>query len=274
MGLIEKIIGKAIHHYYASVAAHPQARDWYYNLYHVLEGDAEVPNVPTAAGVFADPWIEQRFERHASDERRHQGLWRDLLHRRAIYRPDSIPAWANVVAKVFDSPWFAARDDISGHRHVHPQRLIAMFAAMHALEVLGVQRFQIMAELHRTLDPEIAHLLDVIVRDERFHTAYTRESALRLGRSHQLEDYAERCLKEGVQAYQRLGLTILPQFVRHLRGLGVRFSPWFLLLNRVFAMVGAFAPGLKLPPQLAQTRAAGIAHIPPVAVVVSSPAAA
>ena len=181
MGLIEAVVRRASRHYYAAVAAHPQARVWYYNLYQVLEGDAEVPNVPQADGVFADPWIEQRFMRHAEDERRHQRLWQELLQRRGVFRPDDIPGWANIVQQVFDSPWFAARDLISAHRAVHPQHLIAMFAAMHALEVLGVQRFQLMADLHRSGDPEVAQLLDTIVQDERFHTAYTRESALRLG---------------------------------------------------------------------------------------------
>lgn len=261
MGLLESVVRRASRHYYAAVAAHPQARDWYYNLYQVLEGDAEVPNVPQAEGIFGDAWIELRFMRHAEDEKRHQRLWRELLERRTIFRPGDIPAWANIVETVFDSPWFAARERLSAHREVHPQQLIAMFAAMHALEVLGVQRFQIMADLHRDSDPEIARLLDTIVQDERFHTAYTRESALRLGRSHGCEAYAKTCIEQGVQAYQRLGLTMLPRYVKHLRSMGVRFAPWFLVLNQVFEIVAALAPGLRPPPRLAPEVAAHIAPI-------------
>lgn len=261
MGLLEAVVRRASRHYYTAVAAHPQARVWYYNLYQVLEGDAEVPNVPQAEGIFGDPWIEQRFMRHADDEKRHQRLWRELLERRAIFRPGEIPAWANIVETVFNSPWFAARDLLSAHREVHPQQLIAMFAAMHALEVLGVQRFQIMADLHRGTDPEIAHLLDTIVQDERFHTAYTRESALRLGRSHGCEAHAKDCIEQAVQAYQRLGLAMLPRYVKHLRTMGVRFSPWFLVLNQVFDVLAALAPGLRPPPRLTVEVASRIAPI-------------
>ena len=41
MSLIERIVRRASQHYYAALVAHPEARVWYYNLYHVLEGDAD-----------------------------------------------------------------------------------------------------------------------------------------------------------------------------------------------------------------------------------------
>ena len=264
MNPIEKIVRKATRHYYTALVAHPQARVWYYNLYQILEGDAEVPNIESAAGRFDDSWIEQRFERHANDERRHQQLWVDLLESRNIFNPESIPPWANFVDMVLNRTWFAARDKLAKQEQVHPSQLIVMFAGMHALEVLGVQRFEIMANLHRTSDPEIATLLDTIVKDERFHTAYTRESVLRLGRRYGCLDYAERCLVEAVKAYQSLGVTMFPRFVDHLRGMGVKFSPWFLLLNQVFKIYGRLTPDLREPPQMPVQEAK---RIPAIAVV-------
>lgn len=258
MSPIERLLRKATRHYYASVAAHQGARNWYYNLYQVLEGDGEVPNIPSSGGRFDDEWIEKNFDRQTADEKRHQMLWIELLKRRGIFDPDGVPTWANNVDRLFGSDWFVAPRALTSRQHAHPSEFIAMFAGLHALETLASERFKLMAEELRPIDAEAADVLEAIVRDEKFHVAYTRESALRLGRRYDCLDYAQACIEKAIAAHQKFAISMIPQYVGFVRKMGVRFSPWFLLLNALFKLYRFFAPDLASPPPMPARLSAGL----------------
>jgi hypothetical protein len=221
-------------------------------LYQQLESGGEVPDLDTCRGKLKDEWIEPLFDKHQDDENRHAALWLDLLTRRGTYDPDSIPEWANTVAAFCHRGWLAAVDKLSKGRPIHQSELIAMFAGIHALENLAVGRFQLMSDLHREVDPEISELLDTVIKDEKFHQAYTREAVLRLGKRHGCVEFAQACLENGVRAYQLYAFSLMPNYVDLLgkKGLGAEFSPWFLMFNRLLKVYKRLRPQLKEPPRM------------------------
>lgn len=248
--LHQHLLRKAIIHYYTAVVDNSASRTWYHNLYQQLEADGEVPNTATCIGKLGDEWIEPLFDRHCSDEKRHQQMWLDLLKRRNTYRPDDIPKWANTVAAFCDCGWLNACELLSKNLPIHQSELIVMFSSINALEALAVERFQLMADLHRKIDPEVAQLLDTIIKDEKFHLAYAREAVLRLGRRHRCEAFAQICLDRALLAYRRYAISLMPRYVDTLGKMGTRFSPWFLLLNRLLKIYQRLRPQLSPPPRM------------------------
>ena len=204
----------AVKHYYAAVVAAPEARVWYHNLYQRLEDTGEVPDLSTCKGKLNDDWLEPLFDRHNADERRHSRLWQELLNRRNTFRPDEIPYWANTVAAFCDSGWTSVSLKLSRGEEIHQSELIPMFAGVRALEkCLSIKRFQLMADLHRDIDPEITELLNIIIKDERFHAAYTKKAVMRLGRNNGCEKYAQRCLDGALRSYPKYAVTLMPRYV-------------------------------------------------------------
>lgn len=259
--LLERILEKAVVHYYTAVVACPESRVWYHNLYQQLEGDGEVPNTSTCKGKLMDDWIEPLFDKHCADEKRHQRLWIELLTRRGTFNPDDVPKWANTVAAFCDRGWLATCDTLSKDQPIHQAELIVMFAGIHALEVLAAGRFQLMSDLHKQIDPEISQLLDIIIKDEKFHMAYTRETVLRLGKRHNCLAFAEECLEKGVKAYKKYAFSLMPHYVDFLRKKGAKFSVWFLMLNRLLKIYQRLKPQLEAPPRLPKSLAKEVAEI-------------
>lgn len=252
MKMIERFLKKAVIHYYSAIVACPESRVWYHNLYQQLESGGEVPDLDTCRGKLMDDWIEPLFDKHQNDENRHAQLWLDLLTRRGDYNPDDVPAWANTVAAFCNRGWLATVDKLSKNKPIHQSELIVMFAGIHALEHLAIGRFQLMSDLHREVDPEISELLDVIIKDEKFHQSYTRETVLRLGKRHNCLEFAEECLEKGVKAYQNYALSLMPNYVDYLgkKGKGANFANWFLIFSQFMKVYQFFKPQLKEPPHL------------------------
>ncbi|WP_444997935.1 ferritin-like domain-containing protein [Aliikangiella sp. IMCC44359] len=263
MKYIERFLKKAVEHYYTQVVACPESRVWYHNLYQQLESGGEVPDLDTCRGKLNDEWIEPLFDKHQDDENRHAQMWLDLLTKRNTYNPDDIPGWANTVAAFCNRGWLATVDKLSKDKPIHQSELITMFAGIHALEHLAIGRFQLMSDLHREIDPEISQLLDVVIKDEKFHQAYTKEAVLRLGKRHNCLEFAKQCLDEGVVAYQKYALSLMPNYVDYLgkKGKGAKFSRWFLVLNQLLKVYKFFKPQLTEPPALPKHIAQKVAEV-------------
>jgi hypothetical protein len=197
-----------------------------------------------------DEWLEPLFDRHQNDENRHADMWFRLLSARRTFDPDCIPSWANTVAAFSHRGWLDTVGKLSRNQPIHQVELIPMFAGIHALEYLAVRRFRIMSDLHRKIDPEISQLLDTVIKDERFHQAYTKRAVLRLGRRYDCLPWAKECLEKAVKAYQKYALSLMPNYIELLRPKGATFAPWFLALNEALKVYSRLRPQLEAPPPM------------------------
>jgi hypothetical protein len=267
---VRSIVQAFVRHYYRALVAAPEARVWYHNLYQQLEDTGEVPNLSTCVGRLGDETIEPLFDRHQKDERRHAGLWKDLLQRRGQFTPQEIPGWGNTVAAFCDAGWTSVANKLAAGQPIHQSELIPMFAGVNALEMLAIERFQLMSDLHREIDPEISALLDTIIKDEKFHAAYTEMAVLRFGKNNGCLEWAQECLTVARASYRSYALVLMPRYADILVGKGARFSYAFLAFTKLVKLYALWRPGLPVPPRPPATLLAERASISPALVAAAS----
>ncbi len=245
--------------FYTSVVRAPRALAWFQNLYWAIEAYGEVPNLDHITGRLGDEWLERNLTKHMRDEERHARLWSDLLHARGDFNPAQLPPWANTVAAFHEAGWLGMLERLTNGDPVDSVELIPFFAALHILEVDGVERFSLFAQVARPIDPQTAEVLDSIIKDEQFHVWYTREAVLRLGKRLGCEPYALECIAQARSAYEKRLLASTGYFIHALQDQGAKFSTTFLTVSTVLDWIGS-ATGAKgtsitiSPPPVAPSR--------------------
>ncbi len=124
-----------------------------------------------------DPKMKQIVERHRDDEVRHAQLFRGCLSRLGL-EMQAIPDELKIVHQIaavtggFDDPIETSGD------------VVAAYAMLLAIEERGVERFPLIADAFRSVDPETADVYLRVARDERGHVNYCES----IGRHHAGDD--------------------------------------------------------------------------------------
>jgi uncharacterized ferritin-like protein (DUF455 family) len=104
-------------------------------------------------------------ERHRDDETRHARLFRGCLTRLGL-ELQPVPDELRIISQVADTAGGLERgvrtaDDV-----------VATYALLLAIEERGVERFPLIADAFRAVDPETAEVYLRVTRDERGHVRY------------------------------------------------------------------------------------------------------
>jgi len=251
MGVAMKFKAWLQQEFYRSVISSPKALAWFQNLYWSIEAYGEVPELEDLTDRLGDSWIERNLTKHLADERRHAELWHTLLSQRGAFQPEQLPPWANTVQAFDEAGWLGVLARIQRQEPVEMVELIPFFAALHVLEVDGVERFMIFADAAADLDPETTQVLRSIIKDEQFHVYYTGEALHRLGEKLGCPEYAEACLKAAQQAYEQRLWTANPLYLSAVQAQGARFTTTFMtisnLLQWIAGVTGVIQDSVALP---------------------------
>ncbi|MCC5603265.1 hypothetical protein [Nostoc favosum] len=236
--------------FFQAICKSPDARVWYQNFLFVLEADGEIPGINNVTGKLDDDWLESRLNKHMADEHRHSEMWKKLLISQGKFHPEEVPSWTNTVKAFCSAGWTSVTEKFSRGESVHQVELIPLFAGVHALETFAIQRFTLMANLLKPVDPAASELLKIIINDEQSHAAYTKQAVERLGKKMDCSEYAAKCLDKGLQSYRWYCLSLMPRLVGILQKKEAKFSKPFLIFTNIISWYSKFHKFLSPPPPL------------------------
>jgi len=125
-----------------------------------------------AAELTSDGLLRQLFLRHASDEQRHSGLFRQ--RGRALVR-----SFPGTTGTGFDADWFAPGERGLDELRVDGGSDASLLAFLHLSEKAAAGRFALYREV-LAADPETQGVFHTILRDEAFHMTYTHQQLTRV----------------------------------------------------------------------------------------------
>ncbi len=179
-------------------------------------------DVASAARRTRDPWLRERFLRHASDEERHSNLFRERAAALEALEAGRAGA-AGALERAFELD--PSRADLDSHGFLRAGMYdelgeVAYVAMLHVAELRAAALFR----LHRDLldaDRGTQAVFVSILRDEAYHDAYTGEALKRwraAGRGREVKRALESARgarflgalrRAGTRAANSLGRTLL-----------------------------------------------------------------
>jgi rubrerythrin len=134
-------------------------------------------DIATARERCFEPWLRTQFEHHAEDEWRHAELFRARARELRAAHPD-------VEVQGRDPGYDLARGrrsaDVDAHGYFVSGLMeelgeVSSVAMLHVAEKRAAKLFRAMSA-SAAADPETRRIFDAILKDERFHVAYTRKA--------------------------------------------------------------------------------------------------
>jgi rubrerythrin len=174
--------------------------------------------------------LRAHLRRHAEDELRHAALFRAAaatLRARGVQAPEHTQHRYDLRR--------AGRDELDPHgflaSHLYDERgEVAYVAFLHVAESRAAEHFGAHASATATLEPELARLFDEVLRDEKYHVAYTArclEQWRRAGRAREVEAALRRARSSRAAiAWKQLGLRSAAGF-----GTGVLYVTYWALFT-------------------------------------------
>jgi bacterioferritin (cytochrome b1) len=176
-------------------------------------------DIATARERTAEPWLETQFEHHAADEWRHAELFRARARELRAEHPE-------VAAADRDPRFDLSRGRRSAEVDAHGffvsglmEELgdLAYVAMLHVAEKRAAKLFREMSAATRH-DPATRRIFEEILKDERFHVAYTKnalEHWRKRGRGKDVSDALSAARgNRFLGAWRRLGLRAAGGFGR------------------------------------------------------------
>ncbi len=167
-----------------------------------------------AAKRVTDPELRQHLERHALDERRHAAMFRQRAAEVRALAADNAGSELSTSERAFDLAGTRRGAEFDAHGSFNAGICdelgeVAYVAMLHVAEKRAAEVF----ELHRALnahDPETQAVFDAILKDEKYHIAYTGrflDKWRREGRAVEVEaGLADARSSRFVGSWKRLGV--------------------------------------------------------------------